>query len=147
METKITLKITIYFNGSFKVLIALPTDRGYAWVIVFASFMINFVIDGIIYSFGRTMAELSTELNTPITRISVIGSLQQGLFYLMGPITSAFLNRFGFKIVVFTGAILTCVGILGASFVSSYMELLLYYGLLGNINIFTENKLLNSGKF
>lgn len=114
------------------MLIALPPDGGYAWVIVFASFMVNFVIDGIIYSFGKTMAMLAEEMNIPITQMSIVGSFQQSLFYLMGPITSAFVNRFGFRVVVFIGAVIMCVGIFAASFVSSYLELLLYYGLLGN---------------
>lgn len=120
----------------FKVLIALPRDGGYAWVIVFASFMVNFVIDGIIYSFGKTMAVLADEMKTPVTQISLVGSFQQSLYYLIGPITSAFVNRFGFRIVVFSGAVITCAGILAASFVSSYLELLLYYGLLGGNNLF-----------
>lgn len=93
--------------------------------------MVNFVIDGIIYSFGKTMAVLADEMNTPITHMSFVGSFQQSLYYLIGPITSAFVNRFGFRIVVFSGAVITCFGILAASFVSSYLELLLYYGLLG----------------
>lgn len=106
---------------------------------MFASFMVNLIIDGVIYSFGKTMAVLAEEMNVPIMQMSIIGSLQQSLFYLMGPITSAFVNRFGFRIVVFTGAIIMCVGILSASFVTSYVELLLYYGLLGNLQvIFTK---------
>lgn len=134
-----TIQFNIYFDiiysfqlhGSFKVLIALPPDGGYAWVIVFASFMVNFVIDGIIYSFGKTMVVLADEMKKSKSQMSFVGSLQQSLYYLIGPITSAFVNRFGFRIVVFSGAVVTCVGVLAAAFVSSYVELVLCYGILG----------------
>lgn len=93
------------------------------------------IIDCTIYSFGKTMAVLAEEMNTPITQMSVVGSFQQSPCP-QGPITSAFVNRFGFRSVLFFGAIFMSVGILAASFVSSYLELLLYYGLLSNCNIF-----------
>lgn len=94
--------------------------------------MINFVIDGIIYSFGKTKNVLFDENIATEEQISIIGSLHMLLYYLLGPVTSAFLNRFGFRIVVFSGAVITCVGILVASFLTSYVGLVLCYGILGS---------------
>lgn len=86
------------------------------------------------------MVELTKDLPTPKTQISIVGSLQQVLFYLMGPLASAFVNRFGIRVVVSVGACITLIGILAASFVSSYVELVLCYGILGIVAIVVSER-------
>lgn len=68
--------------------IVIPPDGGYAWVVVIAAFMSSFAVDGITYSFGKQMSEMSVKLDRRVTEISIIGSIQLGIFYMSGPVTS-----------------------------------------------------------
>lgn len=95
------------------VMVVIPPDGGFAWAIVAASFLINFLIDGIVYSFGMFLEPLALTLSVSQTQATLIGSLQMGVYYLSGPFTCAAVNRFGFRWVAATGAIVAAVGTVG----------------------------------
>ena len=59
-----------------------PPDGGWGWVVVFASFMCNLVVDGIMFSFGVFLDKMSQDFGVSNSRVALVGSLQSG-FYLM----------------------------------------------------------------
>lgn len=59
-----------------------PPDGGWGWVIVAASFMCNLFVDGIIFSFGVFLNDISDAFAVSKARVALVGSLQSG-FYLM----------------------------------------------------------------
>lgn len=61
-----------------------PPDGGWGWVIVFASFMSNMVVDGISYSFGIFLPEFLSSLGGDMTSGALVGSLLAGCYLLVG---------------------------------------------------------------
>lgn len=88
-----------------------PPDGGFAWLIVVASFFCNFVVDGIMFSYGIFLTPLSDYLNITAAQVLLIGSVQSGMYLLGSPIISAICNRYGFRIVAISGAIFSSLGI------------------------------------
>ena len=61
-----------------------PPDGGYGWVIVFASFMCNMIVDGIAYTFGIFLGEFVVYFNTGTGTASWVGSLLSGMYLCAG---------------------------------------------------------------
>lgn len=61
-----------------------PPDGGYGWVVVFASFMCNLVVDGIAYTFGIFLPELVTYFGEGKGTVAWVGSLLSGVYLAAG---------------------------------------------------------------
>jgi len=88
-----------------------PPDGGWGWVVVFASFMIHIIADGITYSFGVFLVELIEEFDADRSAASLIPSILVGITLGSGPIASYFTNRFGCRLVTIAGAVLAAGGL------------------------------------
>ena len=80
-----------------------PPDGGWGWVIVFASFMNNLIIDGIAYSFGVLLPVLVSHFDSNKSTVSWVGSLLCGLYMGSGPIVGGLVNKFGCRSVCIAG--------------------------------------------
>lgn len=90
--------------------IVIAPDGGYGWVVVAASFLSCFFIDGTIFSYGVFTNILLKDLNVSLTEISMIPSVSMGTYLIFGPVFSALVNRFGFRIVSLIGGIISMIG-------------------------------------
>lgn len=63
-----------------------PPDGGYGWVVVFASFMCNMIVDGIAYTFGIFLPELVTYFGEGKGTVAWVGSLLSGFYLAAGKI-------------------------------------------------------------
>lgn len=61
-----------------------PPDGGYGWVVVFASFMCNLIVDGIAYTFGIYLPELVTYFGEGKGTVAWVGSLLSGVYLAAG---------------------------------------------------------------
>lgn len=61
-----------------------PPDGGYGWVVVFASFMCNLIVDGIAYTFGIFLPELVTYFGEGKGTVAWVGSLLSGVYLAVG---------------------------------------------------------------
>lgn len=61
-----------------------PPDGGYGWVIVFASFMCNMIVDGIAYTFGVYLGEFVTYFGESKGTVAWVGSLLSGMYLSAG---------------------------------------------------------------
>lgn len=59
-------------------------DGGYGWIVVLASFACNIIVDGIIFSFGIFLQEISNDLNVSKAATAWVGSLQTGFYLIAG---------------------------------------------------------------
>lgn len=90
--------------------IVIAPDGGYGWVIVAASFLSSFMIDGVLFSYANFMTVLQKELHVSLTEISIIPSVSMGVYMMFGPFFSALVNRFGFRPVAISGGIVAATG-------------------------------------
>lgn len=110
-----------------------PPDGGYGWVIVFASFMCNMVVDGIGYSFGILLPKLIEEYGSSKSKTAFVGSLLPGTTMLVGPIVSVFVNKFGCRMATIVGSIIAGVAMGLSTICPNVDALLIVYGILGGL--------------
>lgn len=108
----------------------IPPDAGFAWVILVVSFIAQAVVDGVVYCVAPIMAALKEDINIKDSQLALITSCQTGFYFCCGPIASAAMNKFGFRIVGVAGGVLSATGILIGSFISNYIAILFCYGIV-----------------
>jgi len=110
-------------------------EGGYGWVIVAVSFLCNFVIDGIAYSFGVLLPELQKDFNAGNGSIALVGSVLAGTYLLTGPLSAAACNRFGTRTTCCTGAAISGLAFLSSRFCTTLPPLVISYGVFGGFGL------------
>ncbi|XP_078035732.1 monocarboxylate transporter 9 isoform X2 [Augochlora pura] len=110
-----------------------PPDGGYGWVVVFASFMCNMIVDGIAYTFGVFLGEFVTYFDEGKGKTAWVGSLLSGMYLSAGPVVSALTNKYGCRAVCMAGSFLGAAAFILSTFSSSVNMLMLTYGVMGGI--------------
>lgn len=64
--------------------IVVPPDGGWGWVVVFAAFYCNVVVDGIIYSFGMLMQDMVISFGETESKVTIVGSVLSGFYLIAG---------------------------------------------------------------
>ncbi|XP_066156644.1 monocarboxylate transporter 12-like isoform X1 [Euwallacea fornicatus] len=113
--------------------VVVPPDGGWGWVVVFASFMCNVIVDGIIFSYGMFLDDITVEFRVTKGKAALVGSMMSGFYLIVGPFASAIANKFGFRLVAVLGSVLGACAFAISSFASSVEFLCISYGLLGGI--------------
>ncbi|XP_001606934.1 monocarboxylate transporter 13 isoform X1 [Nasonia vitripennis] len=91
-----------------------PPDGGWGWVVVFASFMVHVITDGVTYSYGIFHADFLLYFGASDQAVSWITSLLVGVTYCSGPISSALVNRFGCQAVTIMGTLVASACLLAS---------------------------------
>lgn len=115
------------------ILLVVPPDGGFGWVIMIASFLCNAIVDGTMYSFAIYIPTLAAALDASELQITGIGSVYVGLYYLCGPLASALINQCGFRAAAISGTLLTAIGYASASFTHWYPAHVLLQGVLAGL--------------
>ncbi|XP_041979789.1 monocarboxylate transporter 3 isoform X2 [Aricia agestis] len=110
-----------------------PPDGGYGWVVVFASFMCNLVVDGIAYTFGIFLPELVTYFGEGKGTVAWVGSLLSGVYLAAGPVVSALCNKYGCRAVCIAGSLVATTGFVLSTLSKSVTMMMVTYGLIGGI--------------
>lgn len=105
-----------------------PPDGGWGWMVVFASFMIHIVTDGMTYSFGVFYAEFLTYFNEGKGKTAWIVSILVGVTLSSGPISSSFVNRWGCRAVTVAGALLSATCVVISAFANNVTTLIFTVG-------------------
>ncbi|CAG0883434.1 unnamed protein product [Darwinula stevensoni] len=108
-------------------------NGGYGWVIVFAAFAANAIIDGIAYCFGIFLPALVLEFHESKAKTSWVGSILSGFYLSVGPVASALTNRFGCRNVCIAGTVVAGTALGLSTMVTSINVLMVTYGILGGL--------------
>ncbi|XP_070524610.1 monocarboxylate transporter 12 isoform X2 [Cardiocondyla obscurior] len=120
-------------DETIEVEMVVPPDGGWGWVIVAASFMCNFFVDGIIFSFGVFLNDIADAFSVSKASVAFVNSLQSGFYLMVGPFVSALANRYGFRLVAILGSVISCIAFVLAYFSPSIEFLYISYGAIGGI--------------
>ncbi|TRY63483.1 hypothetical protein TCAL_06855 [Tigriopus californicus] len=112
-----------------------PPDGGWGWVICFASFMCNLILDGIAYTFGIMLEPLVEHYGSNRSTVSWVGSLLTGVYLMSGPIVGGLVNKYGCRPVCITGSIVSCAGLLLSTISPNVPVLMLTYGVIGGFGL------------
>ena len=105
-------------------------------VIVFGSFCVHFVADGLLFSFGILMHSIKDDLKLELHTVGIIASLFASLPLLLAPVCSAMVNKVGCRIMTMIGGGLCSFGLVVASFFGNFLGALLGIGIICGSNIF-----------
>jgi len=108
-------------------------EGGWGWVVVFASFLCNLVLDGISYSFGMFLTPLVSDLHSSSVSIATVGSVQAATYLLLGPVVARLVTKYGSRPVSMAGSVVASLGIVGASFSSGLPGLISGYSLVAGV--------------
>ncbi|TNN13090.1 Monocarboxylate transporter 14 [Schistosoma japonicum] len=105
-------------------------DGGWSWIILFATFLNFFIIDGIFFSVGLLMVEWVDHFEASKTKVSLISSLMLGCYQMIGPFAAALTNKFGCRSVALFGCILASVSIFISALMPTVNGLIITFGIL-----------------
>ncbi|XP_012286973.1 monocarboxylate transporter 12 [Orussus abietinus] len=106
-----------------------PPDGGWGWFVVFASFMIHLVSDGVMYSFGIFYLEFLYYFEEGKGKTAWIASLLVGVTLCSGPISSSFVNKYGCQAVTIAGTILASTCLVLSAFAQNILTLYFSIGI------------------
>lgn len=108
-----------------------PPDGGWGWVVVFASFMINFIADGVSLSFGILFVDFVDYFDSSKAKTSWVGSIFLSMPLLAGPVASYLIDRYGCQRMCIVGALLSTVSFIVSIFADSLELLFLTFTVAG----------------
>lgn len=106
-----------------------PPDGGWGWFVVFASFLIHVITDGVTYSFGVFYLELLYYFEEGKGATAWIASILVGVTLCSGPISGSFVNKYGCRTVTIAGSILASACLLASVWANSIIMLYFTIGL------------------
>lgn len=108
-----------------------PPDGGWGWVVVFASFMVNFIADGVSLSFGILFIDFVEYFESSKAKTSWVGSIFLSMPLLAGPVASYLIDRYGCQRMCILGALLSTISFIGSIFLDSLEMLFLTFTVAG----------------
>lgn len=106
------------------------TTTAWKWMIVFGSFCVHFVADGVLFSFGLLMHLIKDDLKVELHTVGIIASLFVSLPLFLAPLSSALVNKFGCRMITMFGGFLCSAGLLFASIMGNYTGALIGIGVM-----------------
>ncbi|KAF5400007.1 Monocarboxylate transporter 12-B [Paragonimus heterotremus] len=110
-----------------------PPDGGWGWLIVLGSFMCMFLVDGVCFSYGIFLSELEATFGASKMQMTLAGSLLTGCYFMVGPVVSGLMNRFGARKLVVIGSVISSAAIVGSSFATDVNTFIGVFGVIGGI--------------
>lgn len=105
-------------------------DGGWGWIIVFSSFIIHMIMDGITYSMGTYLTLFTEYFKVSHGAVSAIHALLPAVTLMCGPVASMFTNRYGCRITTIIGSIIASFGFVLSYFVTSFYYLYFTIGIV-----------------
>ncbi|CAF0775204.1 unnamed protein product [Adineta ricciae] len=115
--------------------ITVPPDGGFGWVVLFACFMINLIVDGFLYAFGAISEDIKKHFNCQEWQVSLVMSLACGFYLLIGPVASALCNKWGCRKVGIIGSVTAGLAVALSVLSPNVYVMWLSFGLIGGIGM------------
>ena len=114
---------------------AVPTapDGGWGWLVVFAGFMVHFLLDGINYTFGILLPSLVEDFHSEPGTVVWAGSLLVGVNMLSGPLVGGLVNRFGCRPVAILGSLVGSAALALSTVCTDIVTFVIVYGVMGGL--------------
>lgn len=108
-------------------------DGGYAWVIVFATFMNSFIAEGISDSLSNFHVAFIEDFKVNRAKTSWVISTALGMSFIPGPFVGVLIEWLGSRTVTIAGSLTIFVGLFIGSYMQSIESLIFPVGIIGGI--------------
>ncbi|XP_014661880.1 PREDICTED: monocarboxylate transporter 13-like isoform X2 [Priapulus caudatus] len=105
-------------------------DRGWAWLVLMASFFTQFLVWGISLSYGIFYVVLLENLHTYKSTTAWVGSISVGILLGIGPVASVAATVLSTRKTVIIGGVISALGLVASSFATNIYHLMLTYGII-----------------
>lgn len=122
-------------NGSLLHSIRRYPDGGYGYVIVFCSFLLYLIADGISYPLGLINSAWLVYFKQSETKTSFVGSIFYATPLLFGPFMSKLIERYGCKKMTMIGSAVGALGFIASSLCTSIEQLYITVGVIGGAGL------------
>lgn len=103
-------------------------DAGWAWVIAVASIFAAAISSGVYFTFSMYFPILLNEFEASRAATAWVGSLNNGVYMLAGPIATLFIQRIGCRWTVMVGGMTSMIGLALSSLAPNLVTLFFTYG-------------------
>ncbi|CAH2034426.1 unnamed protein product, partial [Iphiclides podalirius] len=114
---------------------ARPLDGGWGWVVVFASFMVNLIADGITFSFGVFYPHFLEYFGASKSKTAWIASIFMAMPLLSGPFASFLTDRYGCRRMTVVGSVMASLGFVMSAFVDNVETLFFTFGIMAGFGL------------
>lgn len=111
------------------------TTGRWRWIVLFAAFLVNVIIDGFTYVFGVLLTHLVEYFDATRSDTAWIGSLFCAVPLLCGPIANIISKRIGIRYATILGGVIATAGFICASFSDSLIAIYLTYGVIAGFGV------------
>ena len=105
-------------------------DGGWGWFVVLGAFFLSLICDGCAFSFGVMFVYLIEEFQQTKSETAWVASIFYCLSLLLGPVASGLTTRFGCRSITIVAGLLSCLGFVASSFVTSIWQLYITFGMI-----------------
>lgn len=105
-------------------------NGGWGWVVCLGVFGINFIINGMMMSFGFLLVALLDFFGDTRAKTAWIGSVGDGMLLIAGPIVSLMLRYVSHRQIIIGGSLLGVIGYVISIWMPNVETLIFTYGLL-----------------
>lgn len=110
-------------------------DKGWAWLVAFASAITVFLASSIIYCGGVYNVEFLEEFQESKTVTAWVSGIPSALGSLGGPLGSVVSNRFSIRTSVIAGGFLMSIGLFCSSFIYNINLMMLFFGVTTGLGL------------
>ncbi|CAG9767259.1 unnamed protein product [Ceutorhynchus assimilis] len=110
-------------------------DGGWGWVVVFATFVLCMIADGITFSFGLLYIEFLNEFEASKSATSWIGALFMAVPLMTGPLMSALVDKFGCRPMTIVGGLIAALGFVLSSQCYSLSYMYVTFGVIAGFGL------------
>ncbi|KAL3846511.1 hypothetical protein ACJMK2_017491 [Sinanodonta woodiana] len=105
-------------------------DGGWAWVVLASSFVLHALTYGMAWSTGVYNTIFLHEFRETKLLTAWVGSLTTAVMYGIGPIASMLTNKYGCRVVIILGGIISFLGLFGSNFSPNIYVLFVTFGII-----------------
>jgi len=110
-------------------------EGGHAWLVVFASFLVHVIVGGLAYSVGIWQMIFTSYFSATRYEVACLGVTMMSLTALAGIPSTLIIYRFGYRVCVLIGAVLSISGLTLACFATELYELYLSMAAISGLGL------------
>ena len=110
-------------------------DKGYSWVICFASFWIHAICDGVAMAYGVLMPSVKERYNCSTVMVATIGSLHLAFMYLLSVPFALMTEYFGLRKATIAGSLLATASLIVSAYSPIWQILTVSYGMFAGFGL------------
>ncbi|XP_014678397.1 PREDICTED: monocarboxylate transporter 3-like [Priapulus caudatus] len=104
------------------------TDQGWAWLVLFAAMLNQILTLGFSFVLSAYYVSWMNAFGANRSVTAWVGSVNTGMLYLVGPLTTSIVSRFGVRRTVIGASLLSATGFIAGTFAQDIIVLIVFCG-------------------